>query len=49
MGVSFTPENAIDLIMVVDDSTLTPIAKADKGRFIKDQLDEIYMIIDDSV
>ena len=49
LGVCFTPENVIDLIMVVDDSTLTQMVKAAKGRFTKDQLDEIYMIIDDSV
>ena len=49
MGVRFSPENVVDLIMVVDDATLTQTAKTAKGRFTKDQLDEIYMIVDDEV
>ena len=49
MGVRFSPENVVDLIMVVDDATLTQMAKTAKGKFTKDQLDEIYMIVDDEI
>lgn len=49
LGVQFTPENVVDLILVVDDATLTQMAKAAKGKFSKDQLDELYMVIDDDV
>ena len=49
LGVQFTPENVVDLILVVDDATLTQMAKAVKGKFSKDQLDEIYMVVDDDV
>lgn len=49
LGVQFTAENVVDLILVVDDATLTQMAKAAKGKFSKDQLDELYMVIDDDV
>ena len=49
LGISFTTQNVVDLIMVVDDTTLTQLAQNVKGKFSKDQLDELYMTIDDDV
>lgn len=48
-GVRFTPEQVLELNLIVDKETLGRLAETSQPPFSREQLEEIYMLIDDAV
>lgn len=48
-GVHFTPDHVLDMTMLVDKAVLNRMAETARPAFGREQLEEIYMLIDDDV
>lgn len=48
-GVRFTPEQTLELSLIVDKVTLGRMAETAQPDFTREQLEEIYMLIEDKV
>ena len=47
-GVRFTPEQVLEMVGTVEESVLSKIAERTDVPFDREQLEEIYMMIDDA-
>lgn len=47
-GVRFTPDHVLELTILVEKTVLNRIAETATGKFSREQLEEIYGLIDDS-
>lgn len=48
-GVQFTPDQILELTLLIEKPTLTRMAETASPSFNREQLEEIYMLIDDDV
>ena len=48
-GVRFTTEEVVELISIVDRTTLTQVAKTAVGKYTQEQLDNLTFLIDNDV
>ena len=46
-GVRFTPENVLDMALLIDKPVLSKMAEQTSTAFDRNQLEDIYMLIDD--
>lgn len=47
-GVRFTPENVLDMAFLIDKPVLSKMAEQTSASFDRNQLEDIYMLIDDT-
>ena len=47
-GVRFTPDQVLELAILVDKDVLSRMAETATGKFTREQLEEIYALINDS-
>ena len=47
-GVRFTPDHVLEMTILVEKTTLNKMAETSVGKFSREQLEEIYGLIDDS-